>query len=63
MARVDDIHRRNRVSAARRIIYEKKFQVNSTAVEALLREKSFVPNVVCQAKYHSYEGELISMMA
>jgi hypothetical protein len=46
LARVDGPNRRGLVSAARRIIYEKKFQVNSAAVEAMLRNESWVPNVV-----------------
>jgi hypothetical protein len=50
LARVDDNYRRNKIAAARRIIYEKNYQVNSTAVENLLREESWVPNVVCSQK-------------
>jgi hypothetical protein len=47
MARVDDNQRRHNVSSARRFIYELNYSVNSTAVEALLRQESWVPNVVC----------------
>jgi hypothetical protein len=47
LARVDDIHRRSKIAAARRVIYEKNYQVNSTAVENLLRGESWVPSAVC----------------
>ena len=43
LARVDDIRRRSKVYAARRIIYERCYQVNSAAVEALLKDESLVP--------------------
>jgi uncharacterized protein YfaA (DUF2138 family) len=46
MARMDNIQRRNKVAAARRLIYEKNIQVDSTAVKRLLDEMSLVPNVV-----------------
>jgi hypothetical protein len=46
LARVDDVQRRCTVSTARRLIYEKNLQVNSTAVENLLRETSLVPTAV-----------------
>jgi hypothetical protein len=46
MARMDDNQRRSKVFAARKLIYEKNLQVNSTAVEKLLRETSLVPTVV-----------------
>ena len=42
-ARVDDAHRQCIVAAARRIIYEKNYAVNSEAVENLLKEESLVP--------------------
>jgi hypothetical protein len=47
MARTDNSQLRTRVSAARKLIYEKNIQVNSTAVENLLKEMSLVPTVVC----------------
>jgi hypothetical protein len=47
LARVDDVQRRVRISVARELIYEKNQQVNSAAVEKLLRETSLVPTVVC----------------
>lgn len=47
LARIDDARRQNLVAAARRIIYEEQYQVNSAAVEALLRDESLTPNVVC----------------
>jgi len=45
-ARTDDVHRRNSVIAARRIINEKHLAVNSAAVEKLLGKLSWVPNKV-----------------
>jgi hypothetical protein len=47
LARIDDANRRRRVTAARRIIYEENYAINSTAVEALLRDDSLVPTAVC----------------
>ena len=47
-ARVDGIEHQNKVAAARRFIYERNMQVNSTAVEALLRDWSGVPTTVSQ---------------
>ena len=47
-ARVDGIERQNKVAAARRFIYEHNMQVNSTAVEALLRDWSGVLTTVSQ---------------
>jgi hypothetical protein len=46
MARMDDNQRRSKVSAARKLIYEKNLQVDSAAVEKLLRETSLVPTAV-----------------
>jgi hypothetical protein len=46
MARVDDMRRRNIVDAARRVIYEKNFRVNSAAVERMLQDASLVPTAV-----------------
>lgn len=51
LARVDDIHRQSKITAARRVIYEKHYQINSAAVENLLREESWVPNAVCIYQY------------
>ena len=51
LARVDDANRHGKVIAARRLIYEKNYQINSAAVEAILRSESWVPNVVCQPLY------------
>ena len=48
LACVDDIHRRSKVYAARRVIYEKHYQVNSAAVEAMLKDESLVPTGVCK---------------
>jgi hypothetical protein len=49
LARVDDNNRRGKVIAARRIIYEKNYQINSAAVDAILQSESLVPNVVCKS--------------
>jgi hypothetical protein len=46
MARVDNTQRRNVVDAARRVIYEKNFQVNSAGVENMLQDTSQVPTAV-----------------
>jgi hypothetical protein len=46
LLRVDDIHRRSHVIAARRVIFDKHYQVNSAAVERILQKESWVPNVV-----------------
>jgi hypothetical protein len=46
LARTDDLMRRGRVVAAQRLIYEKNYAVNSTAVEILLKEQSLVPTTV-----------------
>jgi len=46
LIRVDDLSRRNRVASAREIIYEKKYAVDSTAVENILRVDSLVPTAV-----------------
>jgi hypothetical protein len=47
LARVDDLSRRNRVASAREIIYEKKYAVDSKAVENILQIDSLVPTAVC----------------
>ena len=46
MARLDDAQSRGRVLAARRLIYEKNFAINSTAVEDLLKGTSQIPTIV-----------------
>ena len=46
MARVYDHQYHNKVSAARKLIYEKNVKVNGAAVERLLREMSLVPTIV-----------------
>ena len=45
---VDSIECQNKVAVTRRFIYERNMQVNSTAVEALLRDWSGVPTTVSQ---------------
>lgn len=46
LARNDDVTWRNRVKAARDIIYKNNKAVNSSAVERLLLEHSVVPSMV-----------------
>ena len=46
LARIDDNSRCGKVVAARRLIYEKQYQVNSAAVEVLLKDQSLVPTTV-----------------
>lgn len=46
--RVDDASRRSKVSAARRLIYEKNMQINCGAVENILRDMSLVPTSVSE---------------
>ena len=46
LARVDGIHRQGTVTAARCIIYDMHYPVNSAAVEALLKDESLTPNIV-----------------
>jgi hypothetical protein len=46
LARVDDDANRHRVETARDIIYKKNYAVDSTAVEAILKEESLVPSSV-----------------
>lgn len=54
LARVDDQSRQGAVSAARKLVYDKHYQVTSSAVENYLKETSLVPNVVCTSvPYHS----------
>jgi hypothetical protein len=42
----NDNDRQGKVIAARRIIYQKDYQVNSAAVEAILHNQSWVPTMV-----------------
>jgi len=46
LARIDDDSRRGKVAVARRLIYEKQYQVDSAAVEGLLKDQSLVPTTV-----------------
>jgi hypothetical protein len=47
LARVDDVHRRVRLHAAREAIYENNHPVDGAAVKKLLNDVSLVPNAVC----------------
>jgi hypothetical protein len=51
-ARKDDTERRRKVQTARDIIYEKRYTVQSKAVERILSENSLVPTLVCSACWH-----------
>jgi hypothetical protein len=53
-ARVDDQSRRGKVVAARRLIYQKNYPINSLAVENLLKEQSLVPTDVRDPIIMSY---------
>lgn len=46
LVRIDDDERRDKVLNARNLIYERNYAVNSTHVEALLKEQSLIPTVV-----------------
>jgi hypothetical protein len=46
MARVDNNRRRSQVSSARRVIYEKNYLVDGSAVDKMLKEMSLVPTAV-----------------
>jgi hypothetical protein len=46
LSRVDDEAKKSKVASARKIIYEKNYAVDSTAVEAHLKEQSLVPTAV-----------------
>ena len=43
----DTIERREKISAARRLIYEEQYVVDTPQVEALLKPEALVPTVVC----------------
>ena len=47
LARHDTVERREKVSAARRLIYEEQYVVNTPQVETLLKPESLVPTLVC----------------
>ena len=46
LARRDTQERRNKIVAARRLIYEQNYVVDTPQVEALLKEESLVPTKV-----------------
>jgi hypothetical protein len=46
IVRVDNHTRQNKVYAARRLIYEKQYGVNSAAIQDLLKDESLVPTSV-----------------
>ena len=50
LARHDTVGRCEKVSSARRLIYEQQYVVNTPQVEALLKPESLVPTVVCFMK-------------
>lgn len=46
--RVDDADLREKITNARKLIYERGYVVNSDHVEDLLKPESLVPTIVCQ---------------
>jgi hypothetical protein len=60
MVRVDNIQRRSNVYAARRVIYEMNFLVNSAGVENILRGTSLVPTEV--SCVHSFISDNILIL-
>jgi hypothetical protein len=46
MAQVDNNTRQNKVYTARRLIYEKKYRINATAIKDLLKDESLVLTTV-----------------
>ena len=46
MVRIDDVCRQNKIQAARSLIYNKGYVVNSTHIEDLLKDESLVPTEV-----------------
>ena len=47
LARRDTVERREKISAARRLIYEGQYVVDTPQVESLLKPESLVPTIVC----------------
>jgi len=47
LARRDTVERREKISAARRLIYEEQYVVDTPQVESLLKPESLVPTIVC----------------
>jgi len=47
MARIDNNARQGKITAARRLIYDKGYIVTSAAIEGLLKDESLVPTAVC----------------
>ena len=60
LARVDDEIRRGKVESARNIIYNKRFAVDSPAVEILLKEQSLVPTSVSLKNRYDFVQRLIT---
>ena len=46
-SRSDTAHRREKIMSARKLIYEKHYAVDAAQVEALLKDESLVPTMVC----------------
>jgi len=47
LARHDTVERREKISAACRLIYEEQYVVDTPQVESLLKPESLVPTIVC----------------
>jgi hypothetical protein len=59
LKRSDDLQRRGKIQSARSLIYEKNYQVNSSAVEKLLKPESLVPTSVCSVIWNEFSGECL----
>jgi hypothetical protein len=51
MARIDDEHRKFKVSRARELIYRDNYAIDSAGVEGLLKPLSLVPTKVNRSDY------------
>ena len=59
LVQVDGICQQGAVIAARCIIYDKHYPINSAAVEALLKDESLTPNIVWFKFIHTIKTTLI----
>jgi hypothetical protein len=46
LARIDNNCRKQKITSARDIIYEKRYAVNSESVDNILKDESWAPNAV-----------------
>jgi len=59
LVRVDDDRHRNLISAARKAIYQQNYDVDSAAVERMLKPQSLVPTSVSDEPLHELECLLL----